>query len=139
MPPASCSHVSPGRGPFHLAGLPTLKSTTPGFGRRCRKPSPTRARLSRIGTSWTKCRQRSIGSAVPVLEWREAARTDLLAVVDYISDDNPDAAQRLKDEIEAKTAKLSERPKLYRLGRVPGTREMVVRPSYVVIYAEDDD
>ena len=32
-----------------------------------------------------------------VLEWREAARADLLAIVDYISDDNPDAAQRLKD------------------------------------------
>jgi toxin ParE1/3/4 len=43
---------------------------------------------------------------VPVLEWREAARADLLAIVDYISDDNPDAAQRLKDEIGAKAAKL---------------------------------
>ncbi len=29
------------------------------------------------------------------------ARTDLLAILDFISDDNPDAAQRLKDEIEA--------------------------------------
>ena len=71
---------------------------------------------------------------MPVLEWREAARADLLAIVDYISDDNPDAAQRLKDEIEAKAAKLPEHPKLYRPGRVVGTREMVVRPNYVVIY-----
>ena len=55
-----------------------------------------------------------------VLEWREAARADLLAIVDYISDDNPDAAQRLKDDIEAKAAKLPERPKLYRPGRVAG-------------------
>ena len=31
------------------------------------------------------------------LEWRESARSDLLAIVDYISDDSPDAAQRLKD------------------------------------------
>ena len=51
--------------------------------------------------------------------------------------DNPDAAQRLKDEIEAKAAKLPEHPKLYRVGRVPGTREMVVRSNYVVIYTED--
>jgi plasmid stabilization system protein ParE len=29
-----------------------------------------------------------------VLEWRETARADLLAIVDYISDDNPDAAQQ---------------------------------------------
>jgi toxin ParE1/3/4 len=74
---------------------------------------------------------------VPVLEWREAARVDLLAIVDYISDDNPDAAQRLKDEIEAKADKLPEHPKLYRPGRVVGTREMVVRPNYLVIYTED--
>ncbi|AJQ92305.1 hypothetical Protein YC6258_00253 [Gynuella sunshinyii YC6258] len=26
--------------------------------------------------------------------------------MDYISDDNPDAAQRIKDDIEAKTAKI---------------------------------
>jgi toxin ParE1/3/4 len=37
---------------------------------------------------------------VPALEWREAARADLLAIVDYISDDNPEAAQQLKDDIE---------------------------------------
>jgi len=72
------------------------------------------------------------------LEWREAARSDLLAIVDYISDDNPDAAQRLKDEIEAKVSKLPDRPKLYRPGRVAGTREMVVRPNDVIVYAEDE-
>lgn len=72
------------------------------------------------------------------LEWREAARADLLAIVDYISDDNPDAAQALKDEIEGKAGKLADRPKLYRPGRVAGTREMVVRPNYIVVYAEDD-
>ncbi len=71
------------------------------------------------------------------LEWRESARADLLAIVDYISDDNPDAAQRLKDDIETKASKLPEHPKLYRVGRVAGTREMVVRTNYVVIYAED--
>jgi toxin ParE1/3/4 len=59
---------------------------------------------------------------VLVLEWRQTARADLLAIVDYISDDNPDAAQRLKDDIEAKATKLPEHPKLYRAGRVPGTR-----------------
>ena len=74
---------------------------------------------------------------MPVLEWREAARADLLAIVDYISDDNPEAAQQLKDDIEAKVAKLTEHPKLYRPGRVAGTREMVVRKNYVVVYAED--
>jgi toxin ParE1/3/4 len=58
---------------------------------------------------------------VLVLEWRQTARADLLAIVDYISDDNP----------EAKVANLPEHPKLYRAGRVPGAREMVVRSNYV--------
>lgn len=76
---------------------------------------------------------------MPVLEWRATARADLLAIIDYISDDNPDAAQQLKDEIEAKAARLPEHPKLYRQGRIHGTREMVVHANYVVIYVEDDN
>lgn len=74
---------------------------------------------------------------MPVLEWRLAARADLLAIIDYISDDNPDAAQDLKDDIEAKARTLLEYPRLYRAGRVAGTREMPVRSNYLVIYAED--
>ena len=62
----------------------------------------------------------------------------MLTIVNYISDDNPDAAQRLKDEIEDKVSKLPEHPKLYRPGRVIGTREMVVWPNYIVSYAETD-
>ena len=61
--------------------------------------------------------------AALAIEWREAARAGLLAIVDYISDDNPDAAQRLKDEIEDKVSKLPEHPRLYRSGRIAGTRE----------------
>lgn len=75
---------------------------------------------------------------MPVLEWRQAARADLLAIVDYIADDNPDAAQRLKDDIEAKASKLPDHPKAYRLGRVAGTREMVVRSNYILVYVEDE-
>lgn len=73
------------------------------------------------------------------LEWRESARADLLAIIDYVSDDSPDAAQRLKDEIEEKASRLPEHPKLYKAGRVSGTREMVVRTNYVVVYTENAD
>ena len=72
------------------------------------------------------------------LEWKATAIADLLAIVDYISDDNPDAAQALKDAIEDKVSRLPDHPQMYRAGRVNGTREMVVRPNYIVIYAEDD-
>ncbi len=68
------------------------------------------------------------------LEWRQVARRDLLAIIDYISDDNPDAAQVLKDEIETKASALPAHPQLYRAGRIPGTREMVVRSNYIVVY-----
>ena len=73
---------------------------------------------------------------MPDVEWRQTARADLLAIIDYLSDDNPDAAQQLKDDIEARIAGLPAGPRLYRPGRMPGTREMVVRPNYVVVYAE---
>lgn len=71
------------------------------------------------------------------LNWKATAIGDLLEIVDYISDDNPDAAQALKDEIEDKTSRLPDNPRMYRTGRVEGTREMVVRPNYIVVYAEN--
>ena len=74
---------------------------------------------------------------MPDLEWKATAIADLLAIVDYISDDNPAAAQTLKDEIENKASKLPGHPMMYRVGRTDGTREMVVRRNYIVVYAED--
>ena len=76
---------------------------------------------------------------MPNLEWKAAAVADLLAIIDYISGESPRAAQALKDEIEDKAYRLQEHPRMYRAGRVDGTREMVVHPNYIVIYAEDAD
>lgn len=73
---------------------------------------------------------------MPELEWKAPAIADLLAIVDYISDDNPDAALALMDEIQGKVAQLPAHPKRCRPGRVEGTRELVVRPNYIVVYAE---
>lgn len=70
------------------------------------------------------------------LEWKALAIADLLAIVDYISDDNPDAALALMDEIQGKVAQLPAHPKRCRPGRVEGTRELVVRPNYIVVYTE---
>ena len=60
---------------------------------------------------------------MPNLEWKAAAIADLLAIIDYISGENPGAAQALKDEDKA--SRLMEHPRMYRAGRVNGTREMV--------------
>jgi addiction module RelE/StbE family toxin len=73
---------------------------------------------------------------VPKVEWRQTARADLLSIIEFISKDNPDAAQRLSDDVEDSVGKLADQPQLYRTGRVPGTREMLVRKSYIVVYAE---
>ena len=71
----------------------------------------------------------------PQLEWRQQALDDLAEMVGFIADDNPDAAQELKNEIEAKAAKLPDHPKLYKSSsRVKGMREMVVRKNYIVRY-----
>lgn len=71
------------------------------------------------------------------LKWLGLARAHLLAIVDYISDDNPDAAQRLKDDIEVKAEKLLEFPKMGRPGRVEGTRELIMWANYILVYQED--
>jgi len=73
---------------------------------------------------------------VSELVWSELARADLLAIVDYISDDNPDAAQRVKDDIEAKALKLPDFPGMGRPGRVEGTRELVLWANYIIVYRE---
>ncbi len=73
---------------------------------------------------------------MPELEWLELARLDLLGIVDYISDDNPDAAQRVKDDIEIKAKNLLAFPKIGRQGRVEGTRELVVWSNYILVYEE---
>lgn len=75
--------------------------------------------------------------AKPRLEWRGQARADLLEIIAHIAADNPAAAQALKDEIEAKAAKLPDHPKLYKAStRVKGMRELVARSNYIVLYRE---
>ena len=73
---------------------------------------------------------------MPELEWLEQARIDLLGIVDYISDDNPEAAQRVKDDIETKAEKLPDFPNMGRPGRVEGTRELVAWANYILVYEE---
>ena len=68
------------------------------------------------------------------LVWSQLALSDLFAIIDYISDDNPDAAQNLKDNISEKTLNLIQFPNMGKLGRVSGTRELVTGANYVVVY-----
>ena len=70
------------------------------------------------------------------LVWLSIASEDLLSIVDFISDDNIIAAQTFQNEVETKVKQLIHFPKMGRLGRVKGTRELVLTPNYVIIYHE---
>lgn len=67
------------------------------------------------------------------------ALDDREAIMEYISRDNPTAAIDLDLEFEAKAENARQRPKLYKAGRVEGTREIVVRPNYVMVYRATGD
>ncbi|HLD67759.1 MAG TPA: type II toxin-antitoxin system RelE/ParE family toxin [Pseudomonas sp.] len=70
---------------------------------------------------------------LPVV-WRKPASAALLEIVRYIANKDPQAARGLKERLESAVLPLSEHPYLYRPGRVPGTREIVAHPNYVVVY-----
>ncbi|BEH19193.1 type II toxin-antitoxin system RelE/ParE family toxin [Burkholderia pseudomallei] len=67
------------------------------------------------------------------------AEADLLGILEFIGEDDPDAAFALVQMIREKAEGLRVRPRLYRAGRVSGTREMVVHHNYIVVYSIDAD
>ena len=68
------------------------------------------------------------------IEWRPMAREDLRAIVQYIGKDNPARAKSFGKELRDKTKPLAQHPGLGRPGRLPGIRELVVHPNYLVFY-----
>ena len=72
------------------------------------------------------------------VEWRPEARAELRAILEYIIERNATAASELNEAIEAATTALPDHPYLYRMGRIPGTREIVVHPKYLVVYRISD-
>ncbi len=63
------------------------------------------------------------------------ADDELLGHIAYIAQHNPDAAERTRERIIGRIRDLAEHPKSGRLGRVPGTRELVITGTqYLAIY-----
>ncbi len=71
--------------------------------------------------------------------WRPMALEDREAILEHIAQSNPQAAVEVDDAIEAKAEQIRQHPLLYRMGRVPGTREAVVRPNDVLVYRVEGD
>ena len=70
---------------------------------------------------------------LPII-WLDEAITDLTDIITFISEENPRSALRLKTRLEAAPLSLAEHPYMCPVGLVPGTRELVAHPTYVVVY-----
>jgi len=68
------------------------------------------------------------------IHWSAQALDELDAIIGYIAQRSPSAAERMHALIEAAVLPLAEHPYLCRQGRVEGTRELLAHPNYWVIY-----
>ncbi|WP_445678952.1 type II toxin-antitoxin system RelE/ParE family toxin [Radicibacter daui] len=66
---------------------------------------------------------------------RESYVRDLEQIADHIAADNPKAALDIWDQIERQAERLREFPLSGRVGRIAGTRELVVAGTpFIVVY-----
>ncbi|CAE6826772.1 type II toxin-antitoxin system RelE/ParE family toxin [Paraburkholderia haematera] len=69
------------------------------------------------------------------LEWSAFAIEDRDAIFDYIEEDSPRAAVVVDDRIRTQVRQLLQFPETGRLGRIEGTRELVIsRTPYIAAY-----
>ncbi len=69
------------------------------------------------------------------VEWSSFAQADRDAIFDYIEADSPRAAVAVDDRIRAQVETLARFPQSGRLGRIEGTRELVIsRTPYIAAY-----
>jgi toxin ParE1/3/4 len=69
------------------------------------------------------------------LRWLKKGVASLLAVEQYIADDNPAAARHIADKIETAVNRLAQFPQIGRVGVVEGTRELIVPGTpFLVVY-----
>jgi len=73
------------------------------------------------------------------LAWRPLALADRDHIMAHVAQDSPIAAIALDEAFEDHAERARQSPALYKPGRVKGTREIVVRPNYVMVYRIDGD
>lgn len=70
-----------------------------------------------------------------ILDWLPAANDNRFEQLDYIAQDSPLAAIGQDEEIERQVNMLLQQPKMGRIGRLKGTRELVIsRTPFIVVY-----
>lgn len=70
------------------------------------------------------------------LAWKRAALRDRERIMAFIARDKPLAAIMWDEKLEQSAERLIRQPRMGRSGRVPGTRELVIHPNYILVYRE---
>ncbi|MDO9423391.1 MAG: type II toxin-antitoxin system RelE/ParE family toxin [Methylobacter sp.] len=65
--------------------------------------------------------------------WTEPSRQDLRDIFEFIAEDNAKAARSLLAEIKERVCVLVNEPQLGRVGRVEGTRELVLTGTHYIL------
>ncbi len=65
--------------------------------------------------------------------WAQPARLDLLDIFNYIASESPKSARALLIEIKSRTVLLIDNPQMGRVGRVFGTRELVITGTQFIL------
>ncbi len=67
------------------------------------------------------------------IRWSSRAADEFEALINHISEDNPEAALSMAQNVLDRIAQIQTFPNIGRPGERPGTRELVVAP-FVVVY-----
>jgi len=73
------------------------------------------------------------------IKWTRAALASVDEIAGFIAKDNPTRATSFVLELQAAVTQLQAHPGMGRAGRVPGTRELVLRKNYIAIYRVRSD
>ncbi len=69
-----------------------------------------------------------------LVNWTTEAENDLIAIEDFIAQDNPIAAMNLSELLVETAEKLAYMPYMGRTGKVLQTRELVAHRNYILVY-----
>lgn len=66
--------------------------------------------------------------------WTPEAERDRDDIWQYLASENPRAALQIDQLFEDWVAKLEKHPKIGKVGKIPGTRELIPHESYRLVY-----
>jgi addiction module RelE/StbE family toxin len=74
-----------------------------------------------------------------IVVWTPEAERDRTDIWDYIAADNLGAAVRMDALFSDAAARLAEHPKMGKVGKIAGTRELMPHESYRLVYEIDKE